>query len=160
MRPFLCGLILLLAPFAMKAQKKMTAPVYEYKPDSQELHDAIVRMDSIFFTAYNTCRMDVQASIYSDSLEFYHDKGGLTNYAQNMEAFKKTAEGNKDLRRELIPRSLEVYEVKDFGAMQIGQHRFCHTENGKQDCGTFKFVHIWKKIKNEWKIARVISYDH
>ncbi len=93
-------------------------------------------------------------------MEFYHDKGGLTNYAQNMAAFKNTASANTDLRRDLIPGSLEVYEVKDFGAMQIGKHRFCHTENGKPDCGTFKFVHIWKKNNGEWKISRVVSYDH
>ena len=24
--------------------------------------------------------------------------------------------------------------------MEIGEHRFCHKENGKDDCGTFKFA--------------------
>lgn len=50
---------------------------YNYTPDDQKLHDTIVRLDSIFFDAYNTCEtnLDKHASFYSDSLEFYHDKG-------------------------------------------------------------------------------------
>jgi len=27
-------------------------------------------------------------TLFTDDLEFYHDLGGLTNYTQNMEAFK------------------------------------------------------------------------
>ena len=52
--------------------------LYTYVPDSQELHDKIVAMDSIFFNAYNTCNLVVMEKLYSDSIEFYHDKGGLT----------------------------------------------------------------------------------
>jgi len=44
--------------------------------------------------------------------------------------------------------------------MQVAAHKFCHTENGKPDCGTFKFVHIWKQTPKGWKIARVVSYGH
>jgi hypothetical protein len=53
-----------------------------------------------------------------------------------------------------------VYPVNNFGAMEIGAHKFCHLENGKQDCGTFKFAMIWKKTEDGWKISRVISYGH
>jgi Domain of unknown function (DUF4440) len=129
-------------------------------PGPDELYNTIARMDSILFDAFNNRKLDVLKTLFTEDLEFYHDKSGRTNYEQNMEAFKKTASQNTDLKRELIPGSLEVYPVKEYGAMQIGRHRFCHTENGKPDCGTFKFVHIWKKINNEWKISRVISYDH
>ncbi len=37
---------------------------------------------------------------------------------------------------------------------------FCHVENGKNECGTFRFVHIWQKKDGEWKISRAISYSH
>jgi hypothetical protein len=33
-------------------------------------------------------------------------------------------------------------------------------ENGKNECGTFRFVHIWKKKDGESKISRAISYSH
>jgi hypothetical protein len=41
----------------------------------------ITVMDSTFH-AYNSCDMDKQALIYGDSLEFYHDKGGLMTSKQ------------------------------------------------------------------------------
>ncbi|MBD0278645.1 MAG: nuclear transport factor 2 family protein, partial [Flavisolibacter sp.] len=104
--------------------------------------------------------MEKFKSLFTDDLEFYHDKGGLTDYQYTIESFKNTIARNDGLRRELVKGSLEVYPIKDFGAIQIGSHTFCHNENGKQDCGTYKFVHVWKKVGTEWKIARVISYDH
>ena len=152
----LSGLLLLTACTASKnstvAKKQSTK--------SGELYFAIAHMDSVLFNAFNSRDAEKLKTLFTEDLEFYHDLGGLTNYTQNMEAFKNTAAKNNDLKRELIEGSLEVYPVKDFGAMQIGEHRFCHTENGKPDCGTFKFVHIWKKINDEWKISRVVSYGH
>jgi hypothetical protein len=35
-----------------------------------------------------------------------------------------------------------------------------HIENGKDDCGTFKFLQIWKHTADGWKLARVVSYGH
>jgi len=93
-------------------------------------------------------------------LSFFHDQGGLTDYAYTIQSLKNAVSRNDGLRRELVPGSLEIYPIPDYGAMEIGAHTFCHQENGKQDCGTFKFVHIWKKTGNEWKITRVVSYGH
>ena len=27
-------------------------------------------------------------------------------------------------------------------------------------CGTFKFVHVWRRTANGWQITRAVSYDH
>jgi len=132
----------------------------KHSGDAGELYNTIANMDSVLFNAFKSRDVEKLKTLFTEDLEFYHDLSGLTNYTQNMEAFKSTAEKNNDLKRELIPGSLEVYPVKDFGAMQIGEHRFCHTENGKPDCGIFKFVHIWKKVNGGWKISRVVSYGH
>lgn len=129
-------------------------------PASEELYNTIAHMDSVLFNAFNSRDLEKLKTLFTDDLEFFHDIGGLTNYAQNMESFKNLAAQNNDLKRELISGSLEVYPIKEYGAMQIGVHRFCHTEDGKPDCGTFKFVHIWKKVNSGWKISRVVSYDH
>jgi hypothetical protein len=59
-----------------------------------------------------------------------------------------------------VEGSLEVHPIKDFGAIHIGKHTFCHWENEKNDCGTFKFLMIWQKKNGGWKISRVVSYDH
>ena len=56
--------------------------------------------------------------------------------------------------------TLEVYPIKDYGAIETGTHRFCHTEEGKEICGTFKFLHIWQKEGTTWKVTRVVSYGH
>ncbi|NKI35375.1 hypothetical protein HFP89_09365 [Wenzhouxiangella sp. XN79A] len=47
-----------------------------------------------------------------------------------------------------------------YGAIHEGQHRFCHEVDGADDCGTFDFLHIWKRETDGWRLARVVSYGH
>ncbi|HLK26972.1 MAG TPA: nuclear transport factor 2 family protein [Puia sp.] len=127
---------------------------------SSPLYKEIFHMDSVLFNAFNSHDLEKLKFLFSEDLEFYHDKGGLTNYTQNMQAFKEMALQTHDLKRELVSGSLEVYPINNYGAVEIGVHRFCHVENGKDVCGSFKFVHVWKKTNDGWKLARVVSYDH
>ncbi len=50
-----------------------------YIPDDKQLYTIIVKLDSAFFGAYNTCtlNLDEYASFFSENIEFYHDQGGL-----------------------------------------------------------------------------------
>src|SRR5438477_1633593 len=107
---------------------------------SGELFETIARMDSTTFDAFNAHDVERLMAMFTDDLEFYHDTGGLTDYKQSAEGFKKMFAGTPDIRRDLVKGSLEVYPIKDHGAIEIGKHRFCHKENGKDDCGTFKFA--------------------
>ncbi len=134
----------------------------KHLPVSAELYAEIAHMDSVMFDAFTTQDLDKLKTTFSEDLEFYHDKGGLTGYEQSMENFKTLFEKNKTtgLRRELVKGSLEVYPIKDYGAIEICLHRFCHVENGKDDCGTFKNIMVWQKKDGLWKVTRVISYDH
>jgi len=125
-----------------------------------ELFNEIKKMDSILFNAFNKRDTSLFKEFFTKDLEFFHDKGGLSGFEQTISFMRSTAQSGNDLRRDLIQGSLEVYPVPGYGAMQIGQHRFCHTEKDKQDCGTFKFVHIWLYKEGKWKISRVVSYDH
>jgi hypothetical protein len=127
---------------------------------SDSLYKEVAKLDSVLFNAFNTRDVEKFKAFFTEDLEFYHDKGGLTNYEHTVKFMNDVAKNNNGLRRELVKGTLEVYPIPGYGAMQIGSHRFCHLENGKQDCGTFKFVHIWQKKNNEWKITRVVSYDH
>lgn len=127
------------------------------------LYKEILHMDSVLFNAFNSHSPENLAllkRLFTEDLEFYHDKGGLTFYNKNMEVFTQTQTTVNDLKRELIPGTTEIYPINKYGAIQIGQHRFCHTEDGKQVCGSFKFVHVWLYKDGQWKISRVISYDH
>src|SRR6266850_2130731 len=125
-----------------------------------ELFETIARLDGEIFGAFNRHDVARLMSLFSEDLEFYHDTGGLSNYAENAESFKKMFASTPDIRRDLEPGSLEVYPIKDYGAMEIGRHRFCHKENGKDDCGTFKFVMVWRRLDQTWKVSRVVSYGH
>jgi len=127
---------------------------------NNNLYKEIASMDSILFNAFNTRDTTKFKSMFTDDLEFYHDKGGLTGLDQTISFMRTVVKENNGLRRDLVKGTLEVYPVPGYGAMEIGSHTFCHMENGKQDCGTFKFVHIWQQKNGTWRIARVVSYDH
>ncbi|MGS2719543.1 hypothetical protein [Paraglaciecola aestuariivivens] len=98
--------------------------------------------------------------LFDQSLEFYHDQVGLTEYAQTIESTKNNCARKLGLTRTLLPEYTVVFPIKNYGAIQEGQHQFCHIENGMNDCGTFKFVLIWKNNGENWTLTRVISYDH
>ena len=133
-----------------------------YLPVSKELFDTIARMDSLLFDAFNTRNLDKLKVFFSDDLEFYHDLGGVTGYKQNMEAFERTFLSERRLRRQLIRESLEVYPIKDFGAVEIGVHRFYATEKGQREklSSEAKFTQLWQNRNGAWKITRIISYGH
>jgi hypothetical protein len=124
------------------------------------LRDTIVAADSTLFAAFNRRDLVKLRSFFTRDLEFYQDNEGVENHAQTMRDFSQMFAQPASIRRELVPGSLEVYPIKNYGAMEVGRHRFCHVENGEDNCGTFSFVHIWQKTKLGWKIARVVSYGH
>jgi len=136
------------------------APGAESSATSGELYQTIASRDSGLFQAFNAHDIERLKTFFTKDLEFYHDKSGLTNYNQTNENFKKMFDQNNGIKRELIPNSLEVYPIKDYGVIEIGEHQFCHIENGKNDCGTFPFIILWQNQGGDWKVSRVISYNH
>jgi ketosteroid isomerase-like protein len=128
--------------------------------EENPLFKEIAAMDEVLFNAFNRQDADGVNAVFSTDLEFFHDTGGLSNYEQSQLNTRTLFARNMHLRRELVPGSMEVYPVKDYGAIQTGEHTFCHIENGKNDCGRFKFLHIWKRGGDGWKLARVVSYGH
>lgn len=129
-------------------------------PVEHRLSEEIAAADSAMFAAFNTRDLGALRMMFTADLEFYHDQSGLTTYDENMAAFERLFARNDGLRRDLVPGSLEVYPVGDDGAIEVGEHTFCHTEAGTEDCGTFPFVMVWRKEAGTWKVARVISYGH
>jgi hypothetical protein len=142
------------APNSLSAQD--STPKYQLSV-SQSLYDSIVKLDSIFFDAYNKCKINTMDSLLSEDLEFYHDKGGFSNSKnQTMEAIKKNICGK--VTRDLLKGSIEVYEIRDYGAIQIGFHGFHNNQERETGPTHFsKFINIWQKKANRWQISRVIS---
>jgi len=129
---------------------------YVYKPASQELYNTIARMDSVYFTAYNNCDMEKQAAIYSDSIEFYHDRGGLETSKQNLlTAIKNNICGK--VNRVLVKGSMEVYQIPGYGAVEIALHKFINHQENDSVSKPDKFIVVWRQRGDKWQITRVIS---
>jgi hypothetical protein len=112
-----------------------------------------------FFEAYNTCNLNLgkYAAFFSENIEFYHDQGGLMTSKQDIvDATKRNVCGK--VTRELVKGSIEVYPIKNFGAIEMGLHKF---HNNQEPIGTpskiGKFIIFWQHINSEWKITKVIS---
>lgn len=130
----------------------------QFKPDDPVLYQTILHQDSLFFSAYNTCSVHLReyADFYADSLEFYHDKRGLnTSKKEVVEATKKNICGK--VTRELVAGSVEVYPIAHYGAIEIGFHKFHNSEEPNALSKPDRFVVVWRRTDQGWKITRVIS---
>ncbi len=127
---------------------------------SKELYGEIARADSTLFAAFNSQNMPVFKAMFTEDLEWFQDNGGLLSYETVFTNFGTMFKNEHKLSRKLVKGSLEVHPIKDYGAIEIGVHEFRHMENGKEELGTFKFLMIWQKKDGQWRIARVVSYDH
>lgn len=98
------------------------APVAEaHSPSSPELFARISQLDSAMFSAFNAHDADRLGTFFSPDLEFYHDKDGLNGYDTTMMNLRRLFERNRDtgMRRDLVPGSLEVYPLGEFGALEV-----------------------------------------
>ncbi len=122
------------------------------------LEAKMVVLDTDFFDAYNQCDLRRFGDYMVPNVEFLHDQGGLMlSRAMVVAATKKYICGK--VRRELVPGSLRVYPIKNYGALAMGEHRFC--ELATQQCvGIAKFTHVWRERNGKWQMTRILSYDH
>jgi hypothetical protein len=142
---------------SIRAKSKRTVIAKEqYTPVDQELYNTIVALDKRFFDAYNTCDMETQAELISEDIEFFHDKGGLsTSKTQIIEALKNNI--CDKVTRTLIEGSIEVYPIKGYGAVQMGEHKFFNKLEPDAKSIPSKFVTIWKNDNGNWVMTRIVS---
>lgn len=134
----------------------LIAPAADSGADA--LTQTVTKLDTAVFDAYNRCDLKTFGNYFSTDVEFFHDKAGLmTSREAVVEATKKFICGK--VRRELVAGTLEVYPIKDYGAMEVGEHRFCDIHTNKCN-GIGKFLNIWRNKDGVWQMTRVISYDH
>lgn len=134
------------------------------EPVSAPLTLEVTALDAQLTAAFDAHDLPALMALFADDLEFFHDTGGLQHFAEVKAGFGGLFGQNNGIHRTLVPGTLKVYPIKDYGAIELGSHRFCHIEspieNAKEDCGTFAFVHVWRRSAAGWKIARVVSYGH
>lgn len=154
------AVLLLVSAFASACAtmgKSQSTPREAYSPRSRELHEAIARADGEFFGAYNTCDVDTLSSFVADDLELYHDVGGLVTSGKTFVGlYKDNICGH--VTRELKEGSLEVYPIANYGAVELGAHRFRDTREDGGTPGRYsKFILIWRNTQGAWKLTRMVS---
>lgn len=137
-----------------------TADPLAAQGSAASLLQTVTDLDESAFTAFNDRDLDRFVEFFAEDLEFYHDQDGVSGYAQFVESSRRLFGQASPLRRRLIASSTAVHPVPGYGAIQIGEHEFCHEENGIDDCGVFGFTHVWHRTSAGWKITRVLSYGH
>ncbi len=138
--------------------------------DTSSLFLQLKTCDSLLFNiGFNECNLDVFDTLVADDFEFYHDQSGIT---PNKEAFisgTKNGLCTMDYKaiRKLQRGSLNVFPMYNngelYGALQTGFHQFYALYPSEPDLkhtSEARFTHLWLKEDNQWKLARVISYDH
>ena len=127
-------------------------------PVSDPLYQPVAGLDTELFSAYNNCQLDKLGSLVAEDLEFYHDKTGLAVGRQTfLNAIKNKICGK--VHRELVPRTLEIYPMEGFGAVEIGIHRFTHPDD-HHSLGEARFITLWRHKDGSWQMTRAISFDH
>lgn len=156
---------LVLAFVALSILPIAAQSTYPIPETEEELHQLILQLDSLFWQAYNTCDADKMGEFLTDDIEFYHDKGGLTETKEVLlEGLRTGLCGNPDmhLRREAVKGTVEVFPMSQYGAIISGKHLFYVVPTGKEEFldGLARFTHLWQYKEGYWKMARVLSYDH
>ncbi|WP_445750132.1 nuclear transport factor 2 family protein [Polaribacter sp.] len=134
---------------------------------SSDLYKILAAKDSILFErTFNKCEIEKLDTLIAENFEFYHDVAGI----QNKEEFNNAVKNNicknpGNMKRNLVSESLEVFPLKNngvlYGAIQKGKHTFQEKQNGIfKTVGIANFTHVWILENSQWKLKRVLSYNH
>jgi hypothetical protein len=129
---------------------------------------AVIERDRLFWKSYNECDLDAMPQYLADDLEFYHDQGGIMlGGARVVGTIRDSLCSNpaRRLRRE-AGATVRASLLRDggvlYGAVITGDHTFYVRENGgpERADSAARFTELWLLRNGQWKLARVLSYDH
>ncbi|WP_066799856.1 nuclear transport factor 2 family protein [Sphingomonas soli] len=132
----------------------------------EEISAADAALFEIFFERCDPVRL---ASLVTPDFEMYHDRDGVvaTNGAAFVAMYAKQCEAKKASdawrsRRALLPETLRVEPVPGYGAIEEGEHLFYERKGDGPEklVGKARFVQLWKKSPDDWRVARILSYAH
>ena len=147
----------------------MLSGLAQAQTPEQKVSQIIFHKDSLFWESYNRCDTTNYNQFFSDDVEFYHDKGGITQGVESMGmSIKKNLCSNSDfrIRREEVKGTVKFFPLQNngviYGAILSGEHLFYVLEKGKEARldGKARFTHLWLLKDNIWKMSRILSYDH
>ena len=142
----------------------------EVTPRDHQLFKLIKEKDSLLFqVGFNHIDTLQVAKLTSTDFEFYHDEHGIT---KTKSAFLTNINGLRELPfktwRTLRDGSMEVFPLYKensqvlYGAIQNGVHDFYQQNEGEvaRKTNIARFTHLWIIEDGDWKLKRVLSYDH
>ncbi|WP_445366253.1 nuclear transport factor 2 family protein [Microbulbifer sp. ANSA001] len=145
-------------------------PVVAGPQATEKLEKEITVVDSQLFDAvFNSCDIKKLGQLVTDDFEMYHDKWGKTassaqEFLNGISSMCERQKSGSDIkaRRELINDSVRVFPMNNYGAIQSGTHKFygINADNSEVLRESGQFTHLWKKEDGQWKLARVLSFDH
>lgn len=118
---------------AVAAESAPEAPIHltPGATTSPELVATLAQRDRALFAAVFGCDIEALRPMVADDFEFLHDKYGKTDdsgakfESDVADGCKRQAAGSDfHSRRELVPGTLQTYALNDYGAVQLGTHRF------------------------------------
>lgn len=147
----------------------------EVKLTSGPIADAALKSEiiaadnALFDAAFNTCDLATLSKMFTKDVSFVHDKWGqiAKNKKELLKVFKNSCERQAKgidfkARRELLTQSVEIHALNNFGALEIGTHRFfaINKDKSEKETETGKFYIVWKKEDGIWKMAQTVSFAH
>lgn len=137
------------------------APRAAPPPPASPLDRELTRMDSLLFdAAFVACDTARVFALFTPDIEFYHDQTGAKRGQAVRDDFIRLIANcprAAGVTRLLAAGSLQHFAIKDFGAMQMGEHRF---EQVGQPAVGARFVHLWTNRDGSWRVSRIYSVDH
>ena len=126
---------------------------------------AVLAADARYWQTFNACDLQAMAPLLTEDVEFYHDKTGLTVTRQGViDSLRKgpCADPSMHLRREVVPGSVRFHPLAGGFALLTGEHRFVVEKAGQKPYvdGQAEFTVVWQWIGGQWRMRRILSYDH
>ena len=153
------ALAFLLSPYGAIAQ-----------PSAESWELQVREFDARYWKAFNDCEVQKLAAMNTDDLEFYHDVGGMSKgvaiFAQDVARNLCGRPDGARTRREAVADSLRFYPMREgaklYGAIVSGEHLFYQVPKGGKEVLSVRaaFTHMLLLQNGEWKVSRVLSYEH
>lgn len=127
------------------------------------------KADSLLFNeGFNKCNFTALDKVLHKELDFFHDQNGESNLKEFYTSFTNSICSKPNFKpiRKLVNETLTVFPLKNngeiYGAIQTGDHVFYIKEPNKQLYATEqgKFIHTWVLENEQWKLKRILSYEH
>lgn len=152
-RPYMGGILAMTLIVALPCSgRAQTEP-----RDSLRLE--LAQMDSILFDAlFIRCDAGRANALLTADVEFFDDRSGLSrgdDVRENSRRLAANCPAGNGVQRILLEESVEVHPIAGYGAVQRGVHHF--VERGASTSTVGRFIHVWKRDGEEWKLARIIS---